>query len=70
MRKMWKAPRDTQSRVQHEKEDDPRTGPKKDPDEAGKKPRTCVGERDRGELDTKAETKNSLEGSHVFYTTK
>ena len=31
---MWTAPRNTQSRSQHEKEDDPGTGPKKDPDEA------------------------------------
>ena len=33
-RKMWTAPRNTQLRSQHEKEDDPGTGPKKDPDEA------------------------------------
>ena len=33
-RKMWTAPRNTQLRSQHEKEDDPGTGPKKDPGEA------------------------------------
>ena len=55
--KMWSASWGTKSRVQHEEEEDPRTGPNKDPDESGKKPRTCV-----GELDTKAETKNSLGG--------
>ena len=48
------------------RKNDPRTEPKKDPDEADKKPdTTCVGELDMG-----AETKNSLGGPHVFYTTK
>ena len=37
LRKMWTAPRGTQSRVQHEEKEDPRTGPHKDPDEADKK---------------------------------
>ena len=32
LRNMWTAPRNTQSRVQHDKEEDPRTGPNKDPD--------------------------------------
>ena len=62
LRNMWTAPRNIQSRVQHDKEEDPRTGPNKDPDEADKKPRTSVGELDKGELDTKAETKDSLGG--------
>ena len=48
-RKMWTAPRDTQSRLQHEKEDDPRTGPKKDPDEAGKKHQEQEEEEDNPE---------------------
>ena len=67
---MWISHRNTQSRVQHDKEEDPRTGPNKDPDEESKKPRTCVGQLDRGELDTKAETKNSFVGSLVLNTTK
>ena len=62
LRNMWTAPRNTQSRVQHDKEEDPRTGPNKDPDEADKKPRTCVGELDMGEQETGAETKKILGG--------
>ena len=37
LRKMWTAPTGTQSRVQHEEKEDPRTGPHKDPDEADEK---------------------------------
>ena len=63
---MWPAPGDLQSKVQQEKENDPRTEPKKDPDEAGKKSvTTCVGELDMG-----AKTMKQLGGSHVFHTTK
>ena len=63
-RKMWTAPRDTHSRSQHEKEDDPRTGPKKDPDEAGKKSvTTCVGELDMG-----AKTMKQLGGGRMCFT--
>ena len=67
---MWKAPRDTKSRALHEKEDDPRTKPKKDPDEADKKPRTSVGELDIEEINPGDETKKSLGGTHVFYKTR
>ena len=34
LRKMWTAPRGTQSRVQQEEEEDPRTGPNKSPGDA------------------------------------
>ena len=53
-RKMWQATGDLQSKVQKEKENDPRT-----------EPVTCV-----GELDMRAKTKNSLGGPYVFHTTK
>ena len=37
LKKMWITPTGTQSRVQHEEKEDPRTGTHKDPDEADKK---------------------------------
>ena len=46
---MWKAPGDLQSRVQQGKENDPRTEPKKDPDEAGKKHQEQEQEEDNPE---------------------
>ena len=47
-RKKWPASGDLQSRVQEDKEKNPKTEPDKDPDEADKKPdTTCVGEHDR-----------------------
>ena len=64
-REMWPAPGDIQSKVQQDKENDPRTEPKKDPDEAEKKPdTTCVGKLDRA-----AKTKEQLGGGgHTCFT--
>ena len=64
-RKIWPASGDLQSAVQQEKENDPRAEPDKDPDEADKKPDTCVGELDRA-----AKTKEQLGGPHMFHNTK
>ena len=62
-KKKWPASGDLQSRVQKEKEKNPRTEPKKDPDDADKKPDTTfVGEPDRT-----AKTKEKLWG-HICFT--
>ena len=47
-KKVWPAYSDIQSTMKQEKENDPRTEPDKDPDEADKMPDiTCVGKLDR-----------------------
>ena len=61
----WSASRGTQPRVQQE-EDSLIPWPDKDPEGADINPRTRAGELDKEGLDIKAETKNSLGGSHVF----
>ena len=63
----WSASRSTQSKVQHEKEEDSLIPwPDKDKGGADNVSRSCEGELDREGLDIKAETKNSLGGLMCF----
>ena len=67
MKKRWPASSDLWSKVQKDKEKNPKTGPDKNPDDVDKKTRqTCVGGHNRA---AKTKDREQLEGQHMFHTT-
>ena len=67
----WSTPKGTRPKIlQKQKENSLIPWPDKDQGGADMDPRTQAGELDKEGLDIKAETKNSLGGSHVFYKTQ
>ena len=65
--RMWSAPRGTRGTTQEEQEEESLIPwPDRDPEGADRNSRTQPEGLDKEGLDTKAETKYSLGGSHVF----